>query len=133
METIFITGTILIATLFFLSQSLARGIGDTGGALRQIGLFILKKNPPGLVDIFDAYEKVHKGFVDKKHLDIRMNALKFGTMKTDKARSAWDFWKTTRDQEFIDWFESEIYGEDGFYIDEDQSEVRRKEFNTYRD
>ena len=61
-----------------------------------------------LVDIFDAYEKVHKGFVDKKHLDIRMNALKFGTMKTDKARSAWDFWKTTRDQEFIDWFESEM-------------------------
>lgn len=53
METIFITGTILIATLYFLSQSLARGIGDMGGALRQIGLFILKKNPPGLVDIFD--------------------------------------------------------------------------------
>ena len=46
-----------------------------------------------LVDIFDVYEKVKKGFVDKKHLDIRMNALKFGTMKTDKARSAWDFGK----------------------------------------
>ena len=57
-----------------------------------------------LVDIFDVYEKVEKGFVDKKHLDIRMNALKFGTMKTDKARSAWDFWKTTRDQDFINWF-----------------------------
>ncbi len=64
-----------------------------------------------LVDIFDVYEKVEKGFVDKKHLDVRMNALKFGTMKTDKARSAWDFWKTTRDQKFINWFESEIYGE----------------------
>ena len=53
MDTIFITGSILIATLFFLSQSLARGIGSVGGALHQIGLFILKKNPPGLVDIFD--------------------------------------------------------------------------------
>ena len=71
-----------------------------------------------LVDIFDVYEKVKKGFVDKKHLDIRMNALKFGTMKTDKARSAWDFWKTTRDQDFIDWFESEIYGEGQLDADE---------------
>ncbi len=53
MDTIFITGIILIGTLFFLSQSLARGIGNGGGALHQIGLFILKKNPPGLVDIFD--------------------------------------------------------------------------------
>jgi hypothetical protein len=53
MDTIFITGSILIGTLFFLSQSLARGIGSGGGALHQIGLFILKKNPPGLVDIFD--------------------------------------------------------------------------------
>ena len=71
-----------------------------------------------LVDIFDVYEKVNKGFVDKKHLDIRMNALKFGTMKTDKARSAWDFWKTTRDQDFINWFESEIYGEGQLDADE---------------
>jgi len=71
-----------------------------------------------LVDIFDVYEKVNKGFVDKKHLDIRMNALKFGTMKTDKARSAWDFWKTTRDQDFIDWFETEIYGEGQLDADE---------------
>ena len=71
-----------------------------------------------LVDIFDVYEKVKKGFVDKKHLDIRMNALKFGTMKTDKARSAWDFWKTTRDQDFIDWFETEIYGEGQLDADE---------------
>ena len=71
-----------------------------------------------LVDIFDVYEKVKKGFVDKKHLDIRMNALKFGTMKTDKARSVWDFWKTTRDQDFIDWFESEIYGEGQLDADE---------------
>tara|TARA_Y100000996_G_scaffold177522_1_gene138424 strand:+ start:275 stop:799 length:525 start_codon:yes stop_codon:yes gene_type:complete len=65
-----------------------------------------------LVDIFDVYEKVEKGFVDKKHLDIRMNALKFGTMKTEMARSTWNFWKLTRDEEFISWFENEIYGEE---------------------
>lgn len=53
METIFITGTLLVATLFFLSQTLARGAGNMGGSLQQIGLFILRKNPPGLVDIFD--------------------------------------------------------------------------------
>ena len=33
-----------------------------------------------LVDIFDVYEKVQKGFVDEKHLTIRM--VKLGTMKT---------------------------------------------------
>ena len=65
---------------------------------------------------FDKLEKLVQE--DKKHLDIRMNALKFGTMKTDKARSAWDFWKTTRDQDFINWFESEIYGEGQLDADE---------------
>ena len=40
-----------------------------------------------LVDIFDVYEKFNKGFVDKKHLTIRINALKLGTMKTPLARA----------------------------------------------
>ena len=53
METIFISGGLMVALLFFLSQSLAKGLGSVGGALKQIGLFILQKNPPGLVDIFD--------------------------------------------------------------------------------
>ena len=53
METIFIAGGFMIALLFALSQSLAKGVGSIGGALQQIGLFILRKNPPGLVDIFD--------------------------------------------------------------------------------
>ena len=34
-----------------------------------------------LVDIFDVYEKL-KILVDKKHLEVRMNALKLGTFKT---------------------------------------------------
>ncbi|HJM55118.1 MAG TPA: EF-hand domain-containing protein [Poseidonia sp.] len=53
MEMIFIAGFILIASLYFLSQSLARGVGNMGDAFQQIGMFILKKNPPGLIDIFD--------------------------------------------------------------------------------
>ena len=83
--------------------------GDlTHGEQWRVAMFIVM----ALVDIFDVYEKVKKGFVDKKHLDIRMNALKFGTMKTDAARNTWDFWKLTRDDEFINWFENEIYGEE---------------------
>ena len=53
METIFIVGGFMIAVLFALSQSLAKGAGTVGPALQSIGLFILRKNPPGLVDIFD--------------------------------------------------------------------------------
>ena len=53
METVFIAGGFMVAVLFLLSQSLAKGVGTVGGALQQIGLFILRKNPPGLVDIFD--------------------------------------------------------------------------------
>ena len=53
METIFISTGFLVGALFFLSQSLSKGVGSVGGALKQIGLFILQKNPPGLVDIFD--------------------------------------------------------------------------------
>ena len=64
-----------------------------------------------LVDIFDVYDKVKSNFVDEKHLITRMNALKLGTFKTPLARTVWDFWKISRDQEFIDWFELEIYGQ----------------------
>jgi len=53
MELIFIAGGALLALLFLLAQSLSKGVGTVGGALKQIGLFVLQKNPPGLVDIFD--------------------------------------------------------------------------------
>ena len=39
-----------------------------------------------LVDIFDTYEKVEKGFVDETHLKMRMHMLKLGTMKAPIAR-----------------------------------------------
>ena len=34
-----------------------------------------------LVDIFDVYDKVQDGLVDKSHLDTRINTLKLGVMK----------------------------------------------------
>mgnify|MGYP005620512781 FL=1 len=76
-----------------------------------------------LVDIFDVYEKVQKGFVDEKHLTIRMNALKLGTMKTKLAKGTWDFWKATRDEEFIKWFEQEMFGNDPAKWTQDANEV----------
>ena len=58
---------------------------------------------------FDVYEKFNKGFVDEKHLTIRINALKLGTMKTPLARAVWDFWKVTRDTDFFNWFEIDMF------------------------
>jgi len=86
-----------------------------------------------LVDIFDVYEKFNKGFVDEKHLTIRINALKLGTMKTPLARAVWDFWKVTRDTDFINWFENEMFdkeskqwSKDGGYVpDGIKSSMRR--------
>ncbi|MDP6199359.1 MAG: hypothetical protein QF531_01185 [Candidatus Poseidonia sp.] len=53
METVFIAAGFLAVVLYLVSQTLAKGMGTVGAALQQIGLFILRKNPPGLVDIFD--------------------------------------------------------------------------------
>ena len=64
-----------------------------------------------LVDIFDTYDKVKKGFVDESHLEMRIHMLKLGTMKTDIAKMTWNYWKSARDNQFIEWFESEIYGD----------------------
>lgn len=84
---------------------------DWGGKLThgeewRASMFIVM----ALVDIFDVYEKFKKGFVEEKHLTVRMNALKLGTMKTPLARGVWDFWKVTRDTDFIEWFEGEMFG-----------------------
>ena len=43
-----------------------------------------------LVDIFDTYDKVKKGFVDESHLEMRIHMLKLGTMKTDIAKMTWN-------------------------------------------
>lgn len=60
------------------------------------------------VDLFDVYDKVKQGLVDKKHLDIRVHMLQTGIFKSDHGKRSWLFWKATRDQEFIEWFEREI-------------------------
>ena len=86
-----------------------------------------------LVDVFDVYDKVEAGLVDRSHLDTRMNTLKFGVMKTPVAKGTWASWKVTRDKKFVEWFEMEIYGDDGLNVDEFKSEIGRKELNTYRD
>ena len=65
-----------------------------------------------LVDIFDVYDKVKAGLVDKSHLDTRMRTLKLGVMKTTNARLVWSGWKRNRSEEFVNWFEEEIYSED---------------------
>ena len=62
-----------------------------------------------LVDIFDTYEKVEKGFVDETHLKMRMHMLKLGTMKAPIAQSTWKYWRI-KSKEFVEWFETEIYG-----------------------
>ena len=76
-----------------------------------------------LVDIFDTYEKVEKGFVDESHLKMRMHMLKLGTMKAPIAQSSWKYWKGIRSKEFIDWFESEIYGDSSAFNEGYQEEV----------
>jgi hypothetical protein len=86
-----------------------------------------------LVDVFDVYDKVESGLVDKSHLDTRMRTLKFGVMQTPVAKGCWASWKHNRDQKFIDWFEQEIYGDNGFSFNEEESNKRREELNTHRD
>ena len=53
METILILAAVFIGAVYLMSRAVETGVGSVGGALRQIGLFVLQKNPPGLVDIFD--------------------------------------------------------------------------------
>ena len=86
-----------------------------------------------LVDIFDVYDKVQAGLVDKSHLDTRMRTLKFGVMKTPVAKGTWASWKPNRDEKFVKWFEKEIFGDEGFVYDQSEAEERRANLNTHRD
>ena len=77
-----------------------------------------------LVDIFDVYDKVKVGLVDRSHLNTRMHTLKLGVMKTANAKNVWRYWKLNRDREFVEWFEKEIY--DGASISEDNRSVEEQ-------
>jgi len=86
-----------------------------------------------LVDLFDVYDKVQAGLVDRSHLDTRMRTLKFGVMKTPVAKGTWASWKPNRDEEFVKWFEKEIYGDEGFIFNQSEADERRANLNTHRD
>ena len=86
-----------------------------------------------LVDIFDVYDKVQEGLVNKGHLETRMNTLKLGVMKTTAAKVVWSYWKNNREQSFIDWFESEIYDDEAAgNVSLEESLKMSKEVNTVR-
>jgi len=76
-----------------------------------------------LVDIFDTYEKVEKGFVDETHLKMRMHMLKLGTMKAPIAQSTWKYWRGIKSKEFVEWFETEIYGDRTTFKEGYQEEI----------
>ena len=76
-----------------------------------------------LVDIFDTYEKVENGFVDETHLKMRMHMLKLGTMKAPIAQSTWKYWRGIKSKEFVEWFETEIYGDRATFKEGYQEEI----------
>ena len=86
-----------------------------------------------LVDLFDVYDKVQDGLVDKSHLETRMRTLKLGVMKTPIARGVWQQWKGNRSKAFIDWFESEIYADSKANIDENLFKESANNMNVTRD
>ena len=85
-----------------------------------------------LVDIFDVYDKVESGLVDKSHLDTRMNTLKLGVMKTKNAKLVWSYWKWNRTKDFVKWFENEIYGEEVDKLSVEEIIKKSTELNTLR-
>ena len=79
--------------------------------------------PVAVKDIFDTYEKVEKGFVDETHLKMRMHMLKLGTMKAPIAQSTWKYWRGIKSKEFVEWFETEIYGDRATFKEGYQEEI----------
>jgi len=86
-----------------------------------------------LVDIFDVYDKVQEGLVDKSHLDTRINTLKLGVMKTKNAKLVWSYWKWNRTKEFVKWFENEVYGDEAAdKLSAEEIIKKSQELNTLR-
>ena len=50
MEPVFISATILLATLLVVSYYVTNGVGTMGAPLRQFALFLMNKAPVGLFD-----------------------------------------------------------------------------------
>ena len=80
-----------------------------------------------LVDIFDTYDKVHEKLLNPSQLEMRMNLLRRGMMKTTTGKMIWNLWKPTQSENFVEWFESQIFADDdlaGFNLD-DMPHVKR--------
>ena len=65
-----------------------------------------------MIDLFDIYDKVDQGLVETKHLDLRVHVLRTGIFRSPLGLRAWDFWKTTREKKFVEWFEKNIIGQE---------------------
>ena len=102
----------------FLSKDWAAGELDNADTWR-VAVYVNAL----LVDIFDTYEKVEKGFVDETHLKMRMHMLKLGTMKAPIAQSTWKYWRGIKSKEFVEWFETEIYGDRATFKEGYQEEI----------
>ena len=61
-----------------------------------------------MVALLDIYDKVKQGLVETKHLEFRVHVLRTGIFRSPLGLRAWNFWKSTRDKEFVDWFEQNI-------------------------
>ena len=63
-----------------------------------------------LIDLFDTYDAWKEGLVGRMHVDMRMQLIRLGAFLSPVGRATWNHWKMTRDQEFREWFETEVYG-----------------------
>ncbi len=63
-----------------------------------------------LIDLFDTYDAWKEGLVGRVHVDMRMQLIKLGAFLSPVGKETWDLWKSTRDEEFCEWFEAEVYG-----------------------
>ena len=74
-----------------------------------------------LVDIFDTYDKVQENLVNPSQLEMRMNLLRRGMMKTTAGKMIWNLWKPTQSKDLVEWFEGQIFSDEelaGFNLDE---------------
>ena len=69
--------------------------------------------------------------MDERHLTLRVNALKLGTMKSGIAMRLWGGLRADAEDPFVTWFESEIY--DGNFKVPDMDDEFARRLNARRD
>ncbi len=63
-----------------------------------------------LVDLFDCYDQFKENMIDENHLNMRVHLINSGIMETKMGVPTWNFWKQGRDKDFIEWFETQVFG-----------------------